>query len=299
MPRGPVLPAARRATAAVTADAESETSIGFSTAKLRVRVEKATLRISIWDLEGNVISADAAGWPLEYHGDSFRLYKQMPENEHYFGLGDKTGKLDRRDSAFTLWNTDAFGFQEGTDPIYKAIPFFLGFRAGKSYGLLFDNTWRSSFDFGKEVRDAISFSAEGGPLDYYFFVGPEPKQVVQTYAWLTGTTPLPPLWSLGFQQSRYSYTSEARVREIAARLRADKIPADALYLDIDYQKKNRPFTVDDEAFPPLRANGGGFKSAALSYRRHYRPAYRKTSGRRLRSVRLGKEGRPLYQERRR
>ena len=69
-----------------------------------------------------------------------------------------------------------------------------------------------------------------------------------TYAWLTGLPPLPPLWSLGFQQSRFSYETEARLREIASRLRSDKIPADVLYLDIDFQKENRPFTVDQRAF---------------------------------------------------
>jgi alpha-glucosidase len=190
--------------------------------------------MTISDLEGKVVSADAQ--PIEYHGDRFRIYKEMPENEHYYGLGDKTGPLDRRGLAFALWNTDT-GFQESTDLICKSIPFFIGFRSGRSYGLLFDNTWRSSFDFGKEIRDCYSFGAEGGPLDYYFIQGPEPKHVVETYAWLTGTAPLPPLWALGFQQSRYSYESDAKLRQIATRLRADRIPADALYLDIDYQKR--------------------------------------------------------------
>ena len=152
--------------------------MGFSTAQLRVRIEKSGLRTIISDVQGNVLSSDTPGRPIEYHGDSFRIYKDMPENEHYFGLGDKTGALDRRGMAFTLWNTD-IGFQESTDPIYKSIPFFIGFRAGRSYGLLFDNTWRSSFDFGKEVRDSYSFGAEGGPIDYYFIQGPEPKHVVR------------------------------------------------------------------------------------------------------------------------
>jgi len=244
-----VLPGARASRVSVTPLADGS-SVGFSTAKLRLTVDKTNLRMSIAGLDGNVICSDTASRPLEYHGDSFRIYKDMPENEHYFGLGDKTGPLDRRGMAFTLWNTDQ-GFQESTDPIYKSIPFFIGFRSGRGYGLLFDNTWRSSFDFGKEVRDSYSFGAEGGPLDYYFIQGPEPKRVVETYAWLTGTPPLPPLWALGFQQSRYSYESDAKLRQIASRLRADRIPADVLYLDIDYQNKNRPFTVDSQAFPDL------------------------------------------------
>ena len=242
-----VLPAARTARVSVT-PFNDNAAAGFTTGKLRVGVQKSNLRIVISDLQGNVLCADSAARPLEYHGDSFRVYKEMPENEHYFGLGDKIGPLDRRGMSFVLWNTDQ-GFQESTDPIYKSIPFFIGFRSGRSYGLLFDNTYRSTFDFGKEVRDNYSFGAEGGPLDYYFMLGPEPKRVVETYAWLTGTPPLPPLWALGFQQSRYSYETEAKLRQVATHLRADRIPADVLYLDIDYQKKNRPFTVDEDAFP--------------------------------------------------
>ena len=142
---------------------------------------------------------------MEFHSDSYRVFKKMPMDEHYFGLGDKVGPLDRRDQAFRLWNTDAFRFQESTDPLYKSIPFFMTMRAGRSMGFLLDNTWSTSFDFGKSERNTYSFGAEGGPIDYYIFYGPDPKQVVQTYAWLTGLPPLPPLWSLGFQQSRFSY----------------------------------------------------------------------------------------------
>jgi alpha-glucosidase len=233
---------------AVTPDATPDT-VGFHTKTLSVRIDRATLRLSTTDLEGNVLQEDAEGWHAEFHGDAFRVYKKMPSDEHYFGLGDKMGPLDRRGQSFRLWNTDAFCFQESTDPIYKSIPFFMTMRAGRSTGFLFDNTWSSNFDFGKSERNTYSFGAEGGPIDYYVFYGPDPKQVVETYAWLTGLPPLPPLWSLGFQQSRFSYETETRVREIASRLRADRIPSDVLYLDIDFQKEHRPFTVDPERFP--------------------------------------------------
>jgi alpha-glucosidase len=224
-------------------------AVGFVTGTLRVRVERATLRLSVLDLQGHVLQEDASGWPVESHDGAFCVYKEMPSDEHYFGLGDKIGPLDRRGQSFRLWNTDAFGFQESTDPIYKAIPFFLTMREGRSMGFLLDNTWSTSFDFGRVERKLYSFGAEGGSIDYYLFYGPDPKQVVRTYAWLTGLPPLPPLWSLGFQQSRYSYETEVRLREIASRLRIDKIPADVLYLDIDFQKKNRPFTVDSDHIP--------------------------------------------------
>jgi len=232
----------------VTQEATADVA-GFHTKALRVRIDRATLALSITDLLGNVLQEDAAGWPVESHGSAFRVYKKMPPDEHYFGLGDTVGSLDRRGQSFRLWNTDAFLFQESTDPIYKSIPFFVTMRGGRSTGFLLDNTWSTSFDFGRLERNLYSFGAEGGPIDYYVLYGPDPKQVLRTYAWLTGLPPLPPLWSLGFQQSRFSYESESRVREIAAHLRADKIPADVLYLDIDFQQEHRPFTVDTKQFP--------------------------------------------------
>src|SRR5438105_3592320 len=135
--------------------------------------------------------------------------------------------------------------------------------------IFLDNTWRSNFDFGKESRDTYSFGSDGGELDYYFFYGPHPKQVVENFTALVGRAPLPPFWCVGFQQCRYSYYPEARVREIARNFRQRKIPADVIYLDIDYQDHYRPFTINREYFPHfeemIRDLGkDGFKIIAIT-----------------------------------
>lgn len=236
-----VLPAARASSVRVTPD-----PAGFRTATLRAEV-LPDLRLRVSDLTGTVLQEDAA--PVFWRGKRFTVTKQMHDSDHFFGLGDKPGPLDRAGRTFTMWNTDDFGWQESSDPIYKSIPFFIEFRQGRAMGVLLDNTWRTSFDFGQMVRDEYSFGGPDGPLTYYLMYGPEPKRVVESYAWLTGPTPLPPMWSLGFQQSRYSYEPESRLIEVAKRLRTDHIPADAVYLDIDFQEKNRPFTVDGVKFP--------------------------------------------------
>jgi alpha-glucosidase len=243
-----VLSEAMRSQAKVTPTNTAD-AVGFQTQVLHVLVNRQSFALTIFDRDGNVLQQDVR--PIEFHGDSFQVCKQMPLDEHYFGLGDKTGPLDRREQAFTLWNKDAYSFQESTDPIYKSIPYFIAFRTGRAFGVFLDNTWRSNFDFGKQLPNIYCFGAINGPLDYYVFYGPSPKQVVQTYAWLTGTMPLPPRWALGYQQSRYSYSPQSRVMEIAERLRADHIPADVIYLDIDFQEKNRPFTIDKDRFPDL------------------------------------------------
>ena len=236
-----VLPAALHSTAAV-----SKTADGFTTGSLRVVVGPG-LALTVMDASGHILQQDAE--PIARRGNDFRIYKRLASDDHFFGLGDKPGALDRAGEAFTMWNTDHFAWQESTDPIYKSIPFFLQMREGRTMGVFFNNTFRSFFDFGRENPKEYSFGSTDGPLDYFLLYGPEPKQVLSTYAWLTGPTPLPPLWSLGFQQSRYTYTPESMLLDVAHRLRADRIPSDVLWLDIDFQKNNMPFTVDPERFP--------------------------------------------------
>lgn len=246
-----VLPSARTHSILVHTDSD-HLAVGFHTALLQVWIARSDSSLSILDRQGQMLSADSKDRPVEFHGNSYQIYKDMPLDEHFFGLGDKTGPLDRRGEAFALQATAAFHFQEATDPLYKSIPFFIGFRAGTAYGILLDSTWRGYVDFGKQLRDTVSFGAEGGSADYYFLYGPEPKNVVTEYGWLTGTTPLPPLWVLGYQQSRHTYHPDSRVKEIADRLRADRIPADAIYLDIYFQDHNRPFTANPQEFPDMR-----------------------------------------------
>jgi alpha-glucosidase len=238
--------------------------VDLQTATLAVRIERAPLRLIVSDLAGHVISADAPAGAVSAVGAGFSLRKQLNDKEHIFGLGDKTGPLDRRGQAFTLWNTDAYGFQESTDPIYKSIPFFIAAGGlGGSYGILLDNTWRTWFDFGKQDPQTLSMGSAAGPIDYYLIYGPTVHRVVERYTDLTGKPPLAPAWALGFQQSRYSYMSAAEVRDLADRLRAERIPSDVIWLDIDFQDRNRPFTTNPETFPDLPALAQNLKQQGL------------------------------------
>jgi alpha-glucosidase len=224
---------------------------GFATAALRVHVGP-DLRLRIEDKGGKLITADDAA-PVKLDGRGFTLRKTLARSEHIFGLGDKTGGLDRRGKSFVDWNTDAYAFTGSTDPIYKSIPFFVSAGgAGGSYGVLLDNTWRAWFDFGHREDEITAFGAPDGPIDYYVIAGPSTAEVVRRYTDLTGKAPLAPLWSLGYQQSRYSYMSADETRTIADRLRKDSIPTDVVWLDIDFQDRNRPFTINRTAFPDLK-----------------------------------------------
>jgi len=135
--------------------------IEFSTSEIKVRIAKSPLRIAVLDRSDHVLCEDAPEHGMAWNGSEVRVWKTMPADESYFGLGDKSGGFNRRNQAFTMWNTDAFGWGESTDPLYKSIPFFLGLRHGAAYGIFLDNTYRSSFDFGKSPPRTIPSAQKG------------------------------------------------------------------------------------------------------------------------------------------
>lgn len=235
-----------------------ETAVEFSgdknqrvirTPELEIRAQLSPFRLAFYDRGGRLISKDAPNLGMGWDGARVRNWRWMPSDEHYFGLGEKGDHLDKRGHAYVNWNTDAFGWDATTEPLYDTISFFIGLREGRAYGIFFDNTWRSSFDMGVESPDFYSLGAEGGELNYYFFYGPDPKKVLGRYTELVGRTPLPARWAIGYHQSRYSYYPESRVRFIADSFREHQIPCDALFLDIDYMDGFRVFTWDKSRFP--------------------------------------------------
>lgn len=218
-------------------------------------IERQPLRISFEDEACSRFARDSA--PMCWKGDRVMAWKEQTMGERFYGLGDKPIALDRATRAFTNWNTDLPEFTRDSDPIYKTFPFYVGLQPGedgthRAYGIFFDNSFRSHFDFGGEARGHTTFGADGGELRYYAFAGPGIEDVLRRYTALTGRMPLPPLWSLGYHQSRWSYYPEYEVREIARGFRDRRIPLDSVHLDIHYMNDYRVFTWDPERFPDPR-----------------------------------------------
>lgn len=216
---------------------------------LTVRIQKNPCRVAIYDSEMTLINADDPGFGVCFDHDEVRCCKKLFADEKFYGLGEKTGALCRRGNQYTMWNSDRPGYTLTEDPLYVSIPFFIGIREHKAYGIFFDNTCRSYFNMGASNRRFYWFGAEQGELDYYFFYGPGIARVISAYTALTGRMELPPLWALGYQQSKWSYYPETTVRTLAKNFRDKNIPCDVLYLDIHYMDGYRVFTWDKERFP--------------------------------------------------
>lgn len=232
---------------------EKDDHFRITTERLIVRISKDDLGVKFLDKSGTTISEDEKGFHWEanptHGGNIVKMSKFIQPSEYFYGLGDKTGRLNLRNARYELWGTDCYAYGKNSDPLYKNIPFYYGLHQGLSYGIFFDNSFRSSFDFGKERNNVTSFWAEGGEMNYYFIYGPKLMEVAEAYARLTGCPEMPPLWALGYHQCKWSYYPESKVREIASEFRKRSIPCDAIYLDIDYMDGFRCFTWDKEKFP--------------------------------------------------
>lgn len=244
---------------------ETSEAILIVTDELEISVRRSPLLIEFRDAKTHaVINADQQ--PMAYdakglfkeilfdqRGTFVAVAKKFGFDEHFYGLGEKAARLDKRRSSFVNWNSDTPGYVEGKDPIYQTVPFYTGLQDGNAYGIFFDNSYRSYFNFGKSSQQRVWFGAEGGELNYYFFYGPSLKKILNRYADLTGHMPLPPLWALGNQQSRWSYYPDTMVEKVVGEYRRHDLPLDVLHLDIDYMQGYRVFTWDRERFPNPKA----------------------------------------------
>ncbi len=246
--------------------------IEISTSQLRLQISRSDLKKKISNKEDKVVFEDEKGFHWEEEkgtGNNIVIEtKTIQSGEAFFGLGDKPCQLNIRGKRLQLWGSDTYGFGKDTDPIYKNIPFFLGLHKRLGYGIFFDNTYRTFFDFGQERKNAFSFWAQGGEMNYYFIYGPQLMNVCESFTKMTGKPELPPLWSLGYQQSKWSYYPESKVRNLAQEFRDHKIPCDVIHLDIDYMEGYRCFTWSKANFPDPRKmisdlSDQGFKTVVI------------------------------------
>lgn len=230
---------------------EQANEILLTTDSIRVQISKNPLRINFYRVaDGKFLNGDDERLGISWTGTQVSNFKKLLPEERFIGLGEKTGNLNRRGNSYVNWNSDVPAYALNADPLYKTIPFYIGLHDKTSYGIFFDNTHKSFFNFGASTDEQTSyFGAEDGEMNYYFFGSSNVAGLIKDYTWLTGRMQMPPLWSLGYQQCRWSYKPDTQVLEIAKTFRDKKIPADAIYLDIDYMDAYKIFTWSPQNFP--------------------------------------------------
>jgi alpha-glucosidase len=252
-----------------------------------VRLRTAALVVSLWldpfrlDVhrpDGSPVvetarDDDGRWWPYATLNDAFVLRRRCAPEDPMYGLGEKSGRHNRRRRDFTLWNTDILDPNETAeftagrapddpradvtsvefDPYYVSIPLLhhQDHATGAVAGSFVDNGYRAAYELSRPEEYRVHFA--GGQYTEYLFAGPDIRDVVAGYTWLTGRAAPPPLWSLAYHQCRWFRYTQESIEAIADRHRAEDIPCDALWLDIEYMDGYRVFTWDTEAFPDVGA----------------------------------------------
>ncbi len=209
----------------------NDRTLEIFTNALRVRVDKSPFRLQVFDKYQKLIVSDYANHGHVADSGFVAAAKTIRRDEKFFGLGEKAGAINRRGNTYKMWNSDKPCYSMNEDPLYKSIPFFM---SSYNYGIFFDNTFKSEFDFGSTSNDQLTFSAPGGELIYYVITGNSYKEIIYNYTRLTGQPIMPPKWALGFSQSRGLLTREDLSREIAQGYRDREIPCDIIYQDIGW-----------------------------------------------------------------
>jgi alpha-glucosidase len=249
----------------------------LTTAKDRIVLQTKALRLDVRLEPFGLRWAQGAGKPFaidrptqayQYSGKSatLRHYMARERSDRYYGLGDKTGPLDKHGRRLRTLALDALGHDaETSDPLYKHWPYVITHdrASGLAYGLFYDTFSSTTFDLGCEYDNYHGFyrycEVEDGDLDYYLFVGPAIRDVVRKFADLTGRMAFGPRWSLGYANTAMSLTdapnAQARLSDFIDQAIRHDIPISAFHFGSGYSSigpRRYVFTWNAAKFPSPR-----------------------------------------------
>ncbi|HPT55801.1 MAG TPA: glycoside hydrolase family 31 protein, partial [Casimicrobium sp.] len=225
------------------------------------------------------------GYAAEKRSGQINHWQARDQHDQYFGLGDKTGPLNKAGRRFRTRQLDALGYNgETSDPLYKHWPFFLGRRAntGSTYGVYYDTLAECTFDFGQEFDNYHDFyratEIADGDLDYYVIAGPDAATALARYMQLIGGTAMPPRWSLGYANTAMALAdfpdAQAQIRKFLALAERDQFPLSSFHFGSGYTSRGKQryvFTWNTDKFPDARGLLDAFKAADVRTMANLKP----------------------------
>lgn len=225
----------------------------FTSGKATLRLKKLPWDIS-FEAEGEVVTRGGGDGPIYMRvseGENAGAYMaqrlSLKVGECIYGMGERFGPLVKNGQSVSIWNLDGGTMSEQA---YKNIPFYL---SNKGYGVLVNSPAKVEFEVASERVSQIQFSVPGETLDYYYFYGPTPKEVLEKYTRLSGRPSLPPSWSYGLWLST-SFTTlydEKTVTEFVDGMFERGIPLSVFHFDCFWMRERHwsNFEWDTQAFP--------------------------------------------------
>lgn len=188
--------------------------------------------------------------------DGFRLEIPLERDAVIYGFGQAMGGINKRGRRYVSWCSDDPSHTEEKVSLYGAHNFFLLHHPDSPQddaGFFFDFPGRISFDAGFTVSGLLSVQCEKADISCYVITpenaGNPLEEISVRFRRLIGRSYIPPRWAFGFMQSRWGYRTQEDIENVYEGYKKAGIPLDAVFLDIDYMKDFKDFTVDEEKFP--------------------------------------------------
>lgn len=224
--------------------------ITYATEGISVTVDKQPFRIS-YAYKGKPLVAEKRGYARP-KGDALESIEfALDGGEALYGAGARAVGMNRRGNRFRLYNRADYGYGKTSQLLNFTIPVAL---SSKLYAIHFDNPQTGWLDFDSRRDGTLRYEVGGGRKTYQVVAGDNWDQVMAGYTSLTGRQPLPPRWAFGNFASRFGYKSEAETRAVVDKFAAEKIPLDAVVLDLYWFGKTVKGTMgnldwDRDTFP--------------------------------------------------
>lgn len=237
--------------------------------------------------EGKVLFSDrkplAYNFAGEFGGECYH-YITRERQEKIYGLGDKGGELNKSGRAFRIECTDCMGYDASeSDPLYKHIPFYICENSVGCYGIFYDTSDTSFFDFGKEINNYYPtfkhFKTADDCLVYYVFFGTK-LSILQQFARLCGKQPLPPKWSFDYCGSTMAYTDApdagVQMDGFLDKLKEENLSCGGFYLSSGYTsigERRYVFNWNYEKFPDPKSFIRKFSENGIRIIPNIKPAF--------------------------
>jgi oligosaccharide 4-alpha-D-glucosyltransferase len=217
-------------------------TLEYVTPGIAVTVRKQPFRIS-YAYKGKPLVAEKGGYSKRDKLESIQF--ALDDGEALYGAGARAVGMNRRGNRFQLYNKADYGYGNRSQLLNFTIPVAL---SSKRYAIHFDNPYTGYLDFDSRKDGTLSYETTGGRKTYQVIAGDAWSDVMANYTSLTGRQPLPPRWAFGNFASRFGYRNEAEARATVARFAADKIPLDAIVLDLYWFGKTVQGTMGNLAW---------------------------------------------------
>jgi oligosaccharide 4-alpha-D-glucosyltransferase len=230
---------------------ENTKKITFTTDGISVDIQKSPFQIS-YSYKGKPIISEKNGYQKVEGGEAIDF--NLTKDEILMGGGARALGMNRRGNRLRLYNRAHYGYETRSELMNFTLPIVM---SSNMYMVHFDNAPIGYLDLDSKKDNTLTYETISGRKTYQVIAGDSWEAIIDNYTDLTGKQPLPPRWAFGNFSSRFGYHSQAETEATIKAFKDEKIPVDAVILDLYWFGKDIKGTmgnlkVHKDSFPDAK-----------------------------------------------